>query len=194
MLRGQGRDLITDMTIRAAQGHAGSAVARSGGAISSPCANGSLKWIPSRARELANAGAVWGKSWSLSQVCVHLALAFESTVRGSGNGAPPRRWRALTRFERTKRWFIKHFMLTTGWFPSGVPAPESVAPSGSLSLPEALDRLEAAVEEFERKCSSPGASWGYHSLLGRMSSRAWRRFHVIHAAHHFSFFAQGRSL
>jgi len=90
--------------------------------------------------------------------------------------------------ERTKRWFIKRIMLTTGWFPSGVSAPELVAPSGSLSLPEALDRLEFAAEQFERKCSLPGATWGYHSLLGKMNRRAWRRFHAIHAFHHFLYF------
>lgn len=150
--------------------------------------NSSLRWIAEQARQLADVGAIQGKSWSLAEVCEHLALAFESTVRGSGNEAPPRRWRALSRFERTKRWFIKGIMLTTGWFPRGVSAPESVAPSGSLSLPEALDRLQAAAEEFERKCSSTGASWGYHSILGKMSGRTWRRFHAIHAAHHFSHF------
>ena len=154
--------------------------------------NSSLRWIPERAKQLADVGAIQGKSWSLAEVSEHLALAFESTIRGSGNEAPPRRWRALTRFERTKRWFIKGVMLTTGWFPDGVSAPDSVTPSGSLSLLEALNRLQAAAEEFERKCSSPGATWGYHSMLGKMNGRAWRRFHTIHAAHHFSFFAPGR--
>lgn len=153
----------------------------------------SLRWIAEQARHLGDLGAIQGRSWSLTEVCEHLALAFESTIRGSGNVAPPRRWRALTRFERTKRWFIRRVMLTRGWFPSGVSAPESVAPSGSLSLPEALDRLQNAAEEFERKCSSPGATWGYHSLLGKVNGRTWRRFHAIHAAHHFSFFAPSRS-
>jgi hypothetical protein len=153
----------------------------------------SLRWIAEQGRQLADVGAIQGRSWSLAEVCEHLALAFESTSRGSGKEAPPRRWRTLTRFERTKRWFIKCVMLTTGWFPSGVSAPDSVAPSGLLSLPEALDRLEFATEEFQRKCSSPGATWGYHSLLGKMNGRSWRRFHAIHAAHHFSYFAPGRS-
>jgi len=184
---------INDITTRTSHGLACSTAHRSRDAISGACDNESLKWIPTLARELATAGAVQGKSWSLAEVCEHLALAFESTIYGSGNEPPPRRWRALTRLERTRRWFIKCVMLTTGWFPSGVSAPESVAPSGSLSLPEALNRLEFAAEQFERKCSSPGATWGYHSLLGKMNGRTWRRFHTIHAAHHFSYFASGRS-
>ena len=78
-------------------------------------------------------------------------------------------------------------MLWTGWFPAGVPAPESVRPSDDVALEEALARLEAAAAEFERKCAQPNASWSEHSYLGRFSARGWRRFHHIHAAHHFSF-------
>lgn len=186
--------LMNDMTTHVPHGLAYTTVPRSRDAISGSCDNKSLKWIPTLARELATAGAVQGKSWSLAEVCEHLALAFESTICSCGDEPPPRRWRALTRFERTKRWFIKRVMVMTGWFPSGVSAPDSVVPSGSLSLPEALNRLELAAGQFERKCSSPGASGGYHSILGKMNGRAWRRFHVIHAAHHFSYFTSGRNL
>jgi hypothetical protein len=152
----------------------------------------SLQWIPEQVERLAAKGAVCGKDWSLAEVCEHLALAFESTVRGSGVEGPPRRWKALSRFARVKRWCIKQVMLTTGWFPHGVSAPDSVAPSGSISLNEALGRLETAAVKFDQKCSSTGATWGYHSMLGKLSGRAWRRFHSIHAAHHFSFFKAER--
>ncbi len=147
-----------------------------------------LQWIPDQAKRLAAAKAVQGETWSLAEVCDHLTLAFESTVRGNGDEGPPRRWNSLSRFERAKRWCIKHFMLATGWFPRGVPAPASVAPSGSVLLDDGIKRLEDAAAAFDRKCSSPHSTWGYHSLLGKMSGRTWRRFHSIHAAHHFSFF------
>ncbi|MGD2108958.1 MAG: DUF1569 domain-containing protein [Phycisphaerae bacterium] len=152
----------------------------------------SLRWIPDQARRLAAGNVHRGRAWSLAEVCDHLALAFESTVRGSIEEAPPRRWQALGRFERVLRWGVKRFMLATGWFPSGASAPASVAPSNSVSLEEALSRLEEAAAAFARKCSSPRSTWGYHSLLGKMSGRAWRRFHSIHAAHHFSFFKAER--
>jgi hypothetical protein len=151
-------------------------------------ANSPLRWIPAQARLLATAEAVRGESWSLAEVCDHLALALDSTVRGHGGEGPPRRWKALSRIERAKRWCIKQFMLATGWFPRGVPAPASVTPSSSVLLDDALARLEDAAAAFDRKCASSDSTWGYHSLLGRMSGPAWRRFHAIHAAHHFSFF------
>jgi len=151
-------------------------------------ASSSLRWIPAQARLLASAEAVRGESWSLAEVCDHLASAFDSTVCGHGGEGAPRRWKALSRIERAKRWCIKQFMLATGWFPRGVPAPASVTPSSSVLLDDALARLEDAAAAFERKCASSDSTWGYHSLLGRMSGRAWRRFHAIHAAHHFSFF------
>lgn len=148
----------------------------------------SLRWIPEQARRLAAEGAVSGKTWSLAEVCEHLALALESTVRGTGDARAPRRWRALGRFERVKRWCIKQAMLVTGWFPQGVSAPDSVAPSGCLPIEDTLNRLRTASADFDRKLSSPGATWGYHSLLGKMNGRSWRRFHSIHAAHHFRYF------
>ena len=148
----------------------------------------SLRWIPDHARGLASANAHRGKTWSLAEVCEHLALAFETTVRGSIEEGPPRRWQALGWFQRATRWCAKQYMLATGWFPHGVSAPASVAPSSSVSIEDALSRLEDAAAAFDRKCSSPRSTWGYHSLLGKMSGRAWRRFHSIHAAHHFSFF------
>ncbi len=149
---------------------------------------GALDWIPVRAQNLADVGASRGKNWTLAEACEHLALGIEATVRGSGFEPPPRRWLELPPFKRFQRWIVKRIMLATGWFPSGVGAPSSVAPTGTLTVPEAIDRLQVACEAFEQKCASPGASWGYHSILGKMSSRSWRRFHSIHAAHHFSFF------
>lgn len=151
-------------------------------------ADSSLRWIPDQARLLASAEADRCESWSLAEVCDHLASAFDSTVRGHGGEGPPRRWKALSRIERAKRWCTKQFMLATGWFPRGVPAPASVTPSSSVLLDDALARLEDATAAFDRKCASPDSTWGYHSLLGKMSARAWRRFHAIHAAHYFSFF------
>jgi len=66
--------------------------------------------------------------------------------------------------------------------------PESVQPKAGVSLEDLLHCLRSAVEAFYRQFAASNASWGYDSLLGRMSGRTWRRFRCIHAAHHFSFF------
>jgi hypothetical protein len=149
---------------------------------------GSLRNILERAEKLADSGLTRGKSWSLSQVCEHLALSIENTVRGSSADGVPRRWQRLRLSQRLIRSFLKNLMLLTGYFPEGAPAPESVQPTAGVSLDDSLHRLRAAVEAFDRKFAARNASWGYHSLLGRMNGRTWRRFHCIHAAHHFSFF------
>ena len=148
---------------------------------------GSLRNIPERVEKLADCGLTQGKSWSLAQICEHLALSIENTVRGSIADGVPRRWQGLSRVRRFTRWFLKNLMLLTGCFPKGVPAPESVQPPGGVSLDEALDRLRAAADAFDLKYTAGDESWGYHSLLGRMNGRAWRRFHRIHASHHLSF-------
>jgi len=148
---------------------------------------GPLSEVANRAFAIAADGLSMGKSWSLAQICHHLAVVVENTVQGSGDNRPPKRWSQLTPHQRLMRRAVKSLMLSTGWFPTGAPAPESVQPPADISLEQALSRLRAATEAFDAKFITPGSSWGYHSLLGKMSGRAWRRFHHIHAAHHFSF-------
>lgn len=148
---------------------------------------GSLDGIVTRAEDLARLGFLHGKFWSLAQICEHLARSVDNTVRGSAADGVPLRWQRLSRFQKVTRSVLKHLMLLTGYFPKGVPAPESVHPSTDVSLGESLNRLRSAAEAFDRKLEASRSSWGWHSLLGRMSGRAWRRFHHIHAAHHFSF-------
>ncbi len=149
--------------------------------------SGPLVSIVARAETFANAGMLRGKNWSLSQICHHLALVIENTVRASAADEPPKRWRQLNTFQRLMRWGIKRVMLISGWFPRGAPAPRSVCPPEGVPLEAALSHLRTAAESFDKKCARSDVSWGYHSLLGRMSGRAWRRFHHIHSAHHFSF-------
>lgn len=146
-----------------------------------------LSSIVDRAEKFADCGMVEGKAWSLAHICEHLALSIENTVRGSSADGLPRLWQRMSRSQRFARWFLKRLMLLVGHFPKGVPAPESVQPVEDVSLDASLERLRAAAAAFEQKYAGRNASWGYHSLLGRMSGRAWRRFHGVHAAHHFSF-------
>lgn len=147
-----------------------------------------LASISVRARNLSGMGATRGRTWTLADACEHLTLGIEVTVRGSDNVPPPRRWLEFSPITRFQRWIVKRVMLATGRSPSSVPAPISIAPTGTLTLPDALDRLQDACEALEQKCASPGASWGYHSILGKMSGASWRRIHLNHAAHHFAFF------
>jgi len=148
---------------------------------------GLLVSIADRAEQLASSGLRQGRSWTLAQICEHLALGIENTVRDDGSGGPPERWRRLRPSQRLVRSLVRRVMLFTGWFPAGASAPESVQPSDDASLQDAILRLRSAAESFDVKLADRSQGWGVHSMLGRMNGRAWCRFHCIHAAHHFSF-------
>lgn len=145
----------------------------------------SLLWIPEIARSLAAAGAMQGRGWTLGQVCEHLALTFEATLPDRESAGASRRAGFL---QRVRQVVMKRAVFLRGRLPSGVPAPQQVAPSNSQRLDVGLDRLDAAVKDFERACDRGGTRWPGHPVFGSMSGEDWRRFHSIHAAHHFSFF------
>ncbi|MGB0717291.1 MAG: DUF1569 domain-containing protein [Phycisphaerae bacterium] len=147
--------------------------------------HGSLIKIPDRAVALADAGRLRGRQWSLAEICEHLLLAVKSTVAGAsleGNA-----WRSEAPWpRRMKRWWLKHGTLRTGFIPFGIEAPSIVQPRKGLELDEAIEQLRVAASDFEDLFQTPGVSWSDHSILGPMSGPMWRRFHHVHAAHHFN--------
>ena len=149
----------------------------------------SLTWIAHEARTLRDRGALQGKSWSLAQVCEHLALAVQRTAeppdRDPNATVPANWWPNLGPTQRLKRRIMKRALLTFGRFPEGVPAPKFVQPSPAADLDTALRALDDAAAAFDRKHAQPDAKWNDHPLFGPMTGADWRRFHDVHAAHHF---------
>ncbi len=129
-------------------------------------------------------------AWSIQQIVEHLLLTYAWTaevfqsrlVRGSATKKQPT---ALQRIMQT-------VIVTCGYFPPGRSAPEPVQPKpiteplsgpGLSSLVVAkLSRLEDLSRQAEEEFGS-GRSVT-HFLLGPMSIRQWRRFHLVHARHH----------
>lgn len=165
--------------------------------MATPGTDRSLSWICDEARRLRETGALHGRAWSLAQVCEHLALAVQGTVdplvfaaSPSDNLKAPEQptwWTSLSRWQRLKRRTMKHGLLWSGRFPDAVPSPGSVLPTAAPVLDLAIDRLGSAAKAFDRKLRSPDAQWVPHPLLGPMSGRQWKRFHDLHARHHFKF-------
>ena len=143
------------------------------------------------ARRLRDRGARRGKAWSLAQVCEHLALAVQGTVDlpspDSPSCDPPEWWRRLNPLVRLQRRVMKRGLLWSGMFPKGVPSPKFVTPSDSAELDAAIEKLASAATAFDRKHAQAGARWVYHPLLGPMTGPQWKRFHDLHARHHFKF-------
>jgi hypothetical protein len=154
-----------------------------------------LSWIPTHARALRNRNALHGKTWSLAQVCEHLALIIRGTTEAPapGEGTPHQRetfegpWSRLSPLGRLKRRVMLRALLWSGRFPSDVPSPKFVVPSDAPDLAEAIAALESAIEAFNRKHAQPNARWVNHPLLGPMTGDQWQRFHIVHARHHFAF-------
>ncbi len=155
-----------------------------------------LMWMADEARRLHAAGKVRGKSWSLTQVCEHLALAVEGTsidpdaISSATIGESG--WNSLGPFTKLKRRVMKHGLLLSGRFPQGVPSPDFVLPTASTEegtgrFEEMVQRLAAAAERFDAKVRRADARWVNHPLLGPMTGAQWRRFHTLHARHHFEF-------
>lgn len=145
----------------------------------------SLGWIVEEAGRLRERGAVQGKSWTLAQVCEHLALAVQGTV--DAPGGTPDWWRRTSAVRRLVKRIMKHGLLIAGRFPEGVPSPDFVRPASSPNFEQAVERLRAACVAFDQKRANPGATWVFHPLLGPMSGSQWARFHAHHARHHFRF-------
>lgn len=155
-----------------------------------------MLWMGHEARRLHAAGRTVGRSWTLAQVCEHLALAIEGTLSAPPSADPPAWWRALSTPARLKRRLMRTGLLLSGRFPDGVPAPDFVRPGADADLARALARLDRACEAFEARCrtpdsarargSAPARPWPFHPLLGPMNAARWRRFHTLHARHHFS--------
>lgn len=77
---------------------------------------------------------------------------------------------------------ILHIVLMTRRIPTGVKLP-------AMALPPAADEADAVVRlsramEFLAQHDGP---WSPHPYFGHMTTDQWRRYHLIHAAHHFSF-------
>jgi hypothetical protein len=111
-------------------------------------------------------------------MCHHLRLAIELSMDGFPARAP---WVV----RRTIGPVLAKLSLTLGWIPRGVPVPVPGwrVPTEELDASRQAEGLRQAIERFGRFAGHCDE----HPLLGRLSRRAWERFHCVHCAHHLSF-------
>ena len=128
--------------------------------------------------------------WSIEQIVEHLIMTYCATATALearlAKGAPTR-----TRPSVAQR--LAQFTITQlGLFPSGRQAPVGVMPvptqqhhSGSeLSkiVHERLARMDDLLGETRAMFGNKDAV--NHMILGPLTVRQWRRFHLIHGLHH----------
>jgi hypothetical protein len=129
-------------------------------------------------------------AWSIQQIVEHLLMTYEGTASAFrsrlAKGAATRK--PASAIQR----IIQTAIVTCGYFPPGRSAPEAVQPKAtteSLSGKELSWMVEAQVNQLEELSNQAEVKFGSrrsvtHLLLGPMSMRQWRRFHLIHGRHH----------
>ncbi len=147
-----------------------------------------LGGLDTRHTQLRPAGI--GK-WSIQQIAGHLLLTYGAT--GAALAARLTKG-AVTKAKPTVAQRVSQFAVCRiGYFPRGRQAPEPVtAPAGAKALPgETLAEQAAhALAEMDQRLSDCERLFGAgrraisHMVLGPLSVRQWRRFHLVHGRHH----------
>ncbi len=129
--------------------------------------------------------------WNARQIVEHLILTYKSTgnvLRERLQKDRPTRSRVTAKHRSAQ--FI---LLTLGYFPPGRPAPPFVTPQSTASEPldgaGLSDRQRSEIRCMDTLLSQceerfGGRQLATHQLLGPMSARQWRQFHVVHTRHH----------
>ncbi len=114
-------------------------------------------------------------TWSLAQICRHLATVMRRVVDlPASTPSDPSRWVS----EEQKRQ-----VLESGRLPEGLPGPSEIMPPASLDQHEEAEGLRQAILHYR---ASPGPVIP-HRLFGPLTKLEWDRLQLIHLAHHLSF-------
>jgi hypothetical protein len=127
--------------------------------------------------------------WSSLQILEHLLLSYTATTKGllrtMDSGQIDRSGPTMS--ERVRGFYV----LKVGRFPSGVESPKQTKPKAGLGDEEplrhfndALVAMDATLADAERRFGSK-VRLLRHPILGPLTAQEWRRFHQVHARHHF---------
>lgn len=115
-------------------------------------------------------------TWDLAQICDHLSLAMERTVKGWPTRAPwlvrkmvgPLLFRLILKQRRMK---------------TGINAPKEVVPPSGVGQEEAVERCK----DWLRRVQKHAGEFQPHAFFGPLTPEQTRQLHLIHSAHHLSF-------
>jgi hypothetical protein len=114
-------------------------------------------------------------TWSLAQICRHLATVARRVVDlPASTPSDPSQWVG----EEQKREVFE-----TGMIPEGLPGPPELMPPGDLDERAEAEGLRQAIAHY-RASSGPAVP---HRIFGPLSKAEWDRLQLIHYAHHLSF-------
>ena len=125
--------------------------------------------------------------WSAAAILEHLSLTYSGTAKGLQRGLDSGR-PGITPPSAAQR--VARFVVTgLRYMPTGRKAPAMVVPKGAPPETVLADvrRNLAAADDAISRCEArfgAGAKIANHPILGPLTARQWRSFHLIHARHH----------
>ncbi|QEH33542.1 hypothetical protein OJF2_20440 [Aquisphaera giovannonii] len=114
-------------------------------------------------------------TWSLAQICQHLAMVARRVVDMPATDTPDR-----------SQWVPpeqKAEVFRSGRIPEGLPAPDALLPPKDVDLDAAVEALRSALAYFK---ASDGPKVP-HRFFGYLTRDEWEQLQCIHCAHHLSF-------
>ena len=125
--------------------------------------------------------------WCAAQVLEHLYLTYAGSVKGFERCLQEGRplVHSVTLKERLATLLVTEF----GYFPEGRKAPERTVPRGMAAeeVVKVIGEELAAMDHLITQCEIRfGRSTRIldHPVLGPLTARQWRKFHLVHAQHH----------
>jgi len=139
--------------------------------------------------------------WNARQIVEHLVL----TYRSSGSVLQQRldKGRPTQARSTIKQRVPQVVLLGLGFMASGRAAPVGVkpgaAPDSSLDGPALAELFQSELQRMDELLDQCEARFGKqqmatHQILGPLSAKQWRRFHVVHARHHLKQIKMIRSM
>lgn len=125
--------------------------------------------------------------WSAAEVLEHLHLTYTGSSKGFERCL--QEGRPLARNPNLKERVATLLVTGLGYFPEGRKAPERTVPRGmpAEEIVKAIGTQIAAMDELITRCERRfGRATRIldHPVLGPLTARQWRKFHLVHAQHH----------
>jgi uncharacterized protein DUF1569 len=125
--------------------------------------------------------------WSAAQVLEHLYLTYSGSVKGFERCL--QEGRPLVHTATVKERVATLVVTSLGYFPEGRKAPERTIPRGmpAEEMVKAIGDKLSAMDKIITQCETrfgPSTRILDHPVLGPLTARQWRKFHLAHALHH----------